>query len=258
MRRLLKILLVLMPAPALADDGFEAALALYTDGKFYEAADLAETLGTVDGDALAARALLAEAAYRAKGAEADTALARALEISERAVDAQPDHFEALLQRVIALGYKSRQMGNWPAHNAGLGHETKALIERAIAADPNQAWGWVVRGGWNAEVLDGGGLIARMIYGVSRDAVVTSYERAIAIDPENPILYVEYARALLRLSIRRNLEEAQRYLETANALTPRDALEGLIQQQGERIRSALALGDRKEIKHVFRATDPFSQ
>ncbi|MFN3233246.1 MAG: hypothetical protein ACE363_13975 [Alphaproteobacteria bacterium] len=256
-RRLLYILVLMTPVSAVAQS-FEDALNLYTEGNFYAAADMAEALETVDGDALAARALLAEAAYQAEGADADAALARALDISERAVAANPSHFEALLQRVIALGYKSRQMGSWPAHNAGLGHETRDLIERAIAADPNQAWGWVVKGGWTAEVLDGGGLVARMIYGVSRKAVDESYERAIALDPHNPILHIEYARALLRLSIRRHMADAAQLLERAHALTARDALERLIKQQGETLRTALKSGDRKRIKQVFRATDPFAK
>ena len=219
MRRLLHAALVLLAGPALAEDGFETAHALYVSGDFYAAADAAEALGSADGDALAARALLAEAAYRATGAEADAALERALAVSAAALEKDQNHFESLLQRVIALGYKSRKMGSWPAHNAGLGRQTQRLIERALAADPNQAWGWIVRGGWNAEVLDGGGLFGRMLYGVSRDAVRESYEKAISLAPGNPVLYVEYARALLRLSIRKNMAEALRYLETADRLAP---------------------------------------
>jgi len=256
MRWRLLTLLLLVAGPARAENGLDHALNLFKQGDFVAAADAAEILGTADGDALAARALLAEGAYRARGEVAETLLDRALADSAAALEKDPYHFEALLQRVIALGYDARRMGIWRAHDAGVGKQTKKLIDRALSVDDRQPWGWVVLGGWNAEVLADGGLFGRLLYGVSEDAAIESYEKAVAIAPDDPVLRVEFARALLRLGIRSHGDDARQQLETASTLPARNAFEALLKEQGAELLAALKTDNRKEIKRVFRATDPY--
>lgn len=255
-RGLICALLAFWPASAFADP-MAGALARYKAGAFVLAADYAGKLETSPGSALAARALLVEAAHQATGERAAALLDKALGYTADAIARDPRNVEAMLYRVIGLGYLSRKAGNFEAHSAGWGKEAKALWERAELLDPDDAWVHAVKCGWHAEVADeAGSILASLVYGASPKRAIAACQHAVQLAPNDPVVRVEFARSMLRLSIRKYGKEASHQLRLAKNLPTRDVFQKLIVAQGEALLQALETGDRKEVRRVFVEVDAF--
>lgn len=251
-------MLVFWPLTVLAETQGQA-LSFYRSGAFIRAADLAGSLQTGSGSALAARALLVEAAHRATGERASALLDQALAYTEDALQRDPRNVEAMLYRVIGLGYLSRKAGNFAAHKAGWGKEAKALWERAESLDPDDAWVHAVKCGWHAEVADeAGSILASFVYGASRKRAMEACRRAVQLAPNDPVVRVEFARTMLRLSIRKYADEARHQLRLGLILEPQDIFQQLIIAQGQALLAAIETGDRKEIRRVFIEKDAFRE
>lgn len=247
---------LLWQSPARAG-ALEEARQLYADGAFLEAAERAGAEAGVEAATLAAKALLAAAAHRAEGEEARGLLDRALAQTETALTRDPGHVEAMLHRVIGIGYLSRAEGKLKAHSAGWGSESKLLWERAEALEPDSPWVYAVKGGWHAEVaVEAGSILASVFYGASKRRAIRAFDRAIALAPDNPVIRVEYARTLMRLSLRKHSEKARMHLTLARGLQPSDAFEGLVLAQGQALLAAIETGERKEMRRVFGELDAF--
>lgn len=240
-------------------DPMAGALARYRAGAFVQAANYAGQLETGPASALAARALLVEAAHRATGERAAALLEEALGYTADALKRDPRNIEAMLYRVIGLGYRSRKAGNFEAHRAGWGKEAKALWERAELLDPEDAWVHAVKCGWHAEVADeAGSILASIVYGASPKRAIEACRRAVQLAPNDPVVRVEFARSMLRLSIRKYAEEASHQLRVATTLQARDIFQQLIVAQGRALLEALETGDRKEVRRVFIEVDAFRE
>lgn len=258
LRRPLSCLVValLWSSPVFAEP-LDEARQLYVDGAFAPAAERAAAEDSAEAATLAARALLAAAAHRAEGDEARGLLDRALLQTDAALERDPDHVEAMLHRVIAIGYLSRAEGKMKAHRAGWGNEAKALWARAEVLEPENPWVHAVKGGWHAEVADeAGSILARVFYGASKRRAIEAFERAVALAPENPFLRVEFARTLMRLSLRKYSAKAHEQLSLAFEMIPADAFESLIVAQGRALLAAIETGKRKEMRRVFDDLDAF--
>lgn len=253
---LLCALLVFAPWSVNADP-LAGGLARYRAGAFIQAADYASQLETAPGSALAARALLVEAAHRATGERAAALLDKALGYTADALERDPRNVEAMLYRVIGLGYLSRKAGNLEAHSAGWGKEAKALWERAELLEPDDAWVHAVKCGWHAEVADeAGSILASFVYGASGKRAIEACQRAVQLAPNDPVVRVEFARSMLRLSIRKYADEASHQLRLGVQLKPQDMFQRLIIAQGRALLTALQAGDRKEVRRVFIELDAF--
>ncbi|RMF08371.1 MAG: hypothetical protein D6763_10150 [Alphaproteobacteria bacterium] len=199
---------------------------------------MAQTLASADGDALAARALLLQAAYLAPEGEDRDLLARGKAAAERALERDGTHVEAMLYLVIALGYEARLEKPMAAHEAGYAREAKQLLKKAQSIDPDNPWVWATWGGWHAEIArSAGGFFASLFYGASSARARKAFERAIKLDPDNPAIRVEYAKVLLQMN-RKYRDEAGGVLTAALSLPARNAFEALIQDQGRRLLAAL--------------------
>lgn len=240
-------------------DAFPRALALYGSGAFVEAAELAEREESAEGLTLAARAMLAFAAYRAPQEERQAALAKGESLARRALEKNPDYVEALLNLSIALGYRSRMEGPMKAHVAGHGSEAQGLIAKAIEREPNSAWAHAADGGWNAEVVRrGGGLLASLIYGASKKKAFRAFETAVSLSPEISVIRLEFAKALLRVGSKAQEDVARDHLEAALSRAPVDAMEGIAQEQARRLLEALDSGDKEQLENTLVAITPFEE
>lgn len=253
------LLLWLICATPVWADGFSQAENAYRDGRFAVAAQLGENLGTAAGDALAARAHLVLAAYLAPPEDRLRHLADAEAAVRRALIRDPDHVEAMLHLVIAMGYKARGLSPLKAHRAGLGREAKTLIAWAEALAPNDPWVHAIKGGWQGEIIaTAGGLLGRLFYGVSMAGFRASFQRAQELAPDNPAIKVEYAKLLLRIDAADHGGEAAALLRQAAALPPADAFQALLQEQGNRLLAAQAQGDPARLADLLLDMTPFAR
>ncbi|MDA5194610.1 tetratricopeptide repeat protein [Govanella unica] len=253
----LVVIFLLLPGLAGAAtlmDGENAFVA----GRFEEAITIGRGLGTADGDSLLARAALVEAAYLAPANQREPYLAEAEAAARQALVRDPDHVEAMLHLVIALGYRARIMGKMAAHRAGLGQEAKILLDRARALKPDDPWVWAVRGGWNGEIAATGGMFGKLLYGATAEEADADFAQAMRLDPADPVLPVEYAKMLLRLNTKAYGPRAQDLLIAESLSPPRTAFEHILADQGADLLRALQSGDRETLRLALKRAVPFSQ
>lgn len=259
MIRVLAILfLTLAPVATLAGDGgYKEALALYNAGQFEEAAKTATGLDTADGDALAARAYLVEAAYIAPEGEDEAYLARGKMMADRALARDPAHVEAMLHMVIALGYEARLGKPVDAHEAGYARRAKKLLKQAEALDPENPWVWATWGGWHAEIIrSAGSFLGGLFYGASKREAREAFDRAIDLAPDNPAIRIEYAKALVSMG-GKFLPEARDQLQIAADLRARNQFETLLKDQGARLLRALD-GGKHKTRETLDGMTPFAR
>lgn len=247
-----------IPTPVVAGGGDLAhAQTLYSEGAFLEAAETGARTGTATGLALAARAMLAYAAYGAPEAEKPARLEAAEALARRALEQDPNNVEAMLHLVIALGYRARLEGAVTAHFRHRGSEAAKLLKRALALAPASGWVFLTLGGWHAEVVASGGpVLARTLYGASLGQAIANFERALALLPDNPVARVEFAKALLRTRPKKYAARARTLLEEAQRLAPRDAFERRVAAVGEQILAALDSRSPKDVRALVKQLEPF--
>ena len=213
MLRLLALTLSMTLAVAQAADLPEAEDQL-AQGEWQSAAQIAETVGGVDGLNLAAKAY-------ALGASTDQApagtLDKALNAARSAVRLAPQNAMAHFQLAQALGRQAQQAGL--IGSAKLAGQVKAELLTAIRLNPNIPQPYAALGVWNAEISAKGALPA-LLLGASREEALKNFEQALRLDPLTMSYLVEYGRALLRMPGQALHARGLQQLQFALSLTPR--------------------------------------
>ena len=219
--------LVLLAADAGAQS-LEDARSAYAEGRFLEAAELAEALGTSDGYALAAQSLAIHAHYFATDDEWEGLVDRAIEMSDEAIRADSTNAEAHYQAAHAVGRYAQGIGAFTALRQGLAGRIRERLDAAIRLDPYLWEARLALGGWHADIA-AEGFIARRMYGGNRPAAVVLFEQALQMAPESRVVLYEYAIRLPDLDEENGEERAREMLDTAARLPIVDAYDGIIQE-----------------------------
>lgn len=216
-------------------------LQLYVQGRYDQAIDAALRENNATGFALAARSDLAAEMMREDPCL--ECLQRAAVYAHRAIAADPSKPEGHIYLAATLGYESRIIGNVAARFKGFARTAKNEIDAAIADDPRNAWAWAALGGWNVEIVRGGGrTLARWIYGASVEQGMTDFRKAFALDPANFVLHYQYALTLSGYDRERFRSEITTALQSASAGRPRTAYETFAQGRARALLTALNSGD----------------
>jgi hypothetical protein len=228
MKYLLLSLFVLFSSPAIAD--LDEARLAYDEGRWSEAAILAERVEGSDGFALASKALLAQLMVEPDLYNRSAASQRALELAELGYQLDRENPEARVQLAAAIGYRARYMGGFRVYVARLPQRGKRLLDDLLIENPNDPWVVGLLGAWHLEVARRGGSSGMRMLDASVDAGIGLMSNSIALDPYNPA-----PRYFLALSIIA-LEDSSRHLmaveqiEIVLDLEPRDAFEAGIQAE----------------------------
>ena len=216
-------------------------LSLYNEGRYDQAIASGLSEGDAAGFALAARAELAAEMMREHPCL--ECLERAASDARRAVAADPRRAEGHIYLAVTLGYEARIIGIIAARLKGYAKEAKDEIDAAIADDPRNAWAWAALGGWNVEVVHGGGrTLARWIYGATIETGMADFQRAFALDPSNFVLRYQAALTLAAYDRDRFRTEIAAELENSIAARPRTAYEVFAQARARALLAALSAGD----------------
>jgi hypothetical protein len=105
----------------------QSALAAYNDGKFIVAATVAESEGSPDALAFAARARIADAIMRDD--LCFDCLVKAEATAQSAIARDPKLAEGYVQLAIAIGFRGRLVSTFDAQSEGLAEKGRAAIER---------------------------------------------------------------------------------------------------------------------------------
>ena len=204
------------------------ARAAYGEGRFLEAAEHGEALGTSDGYALAARSLSIYAHYVASDEERKEIIDRAIGVAEEAVRADTANPEALYQAAHAYGRFAQHTGKVTVLRKGTMGKIRDLLEAAIALDPGFADAILALGGWHADIHDAGRM-ARWMYGGSREKAAELFEQALEMMPDSRVALYEYAVRLPELDKEGGSARAGALLAKAAALPELDVYDGFIQE-----------------------------
>ena len=204
----------------LAGQSMDDARAAYADGRFVEAADMAESIGTLDASILGARSLSVYAHYEATDEDWEAASRRAMRLGEEAIEADPSSAEAHFALAAAIGRYAQGKSAWTALREGLGGRIRNLLEATLELDPGHVGAMVALGCWHADVA-AEGRIARMVYGASRDEAVELFERAIALTPDYKDGLYQYGVRLPALDKDRGVARSREMLERAIDLPVHD-------------------------------------
>ncbi len=236
-------------ASARPAEGLAHAEHLFAAGRFAEAAEYAQSLDTAEGLMLAVRSRLA-LAYTRRPARSD-ACEETVALAERASKSRPDDAESLRLWAIAVGNLARNGSSLAALAGGYPEQTRDLIERARALEPDSGWSHAMLGAWHAAIVDRlGATMADTLYGASAEAAHAAFARAIELDPANPILHAEFGHALLQLG---DTVKARDELEAARRLPARDVMESVIQSHAVAALEALDDGDVASAKRILEPT-----
>lgn len=200
----------------------------FEEGRFLEAADLAEALETSGGYALAAQSLAVYGHYVAAEDDRKEFVERAMELGEEAVRADSTNPEAYYQSAHAVGRYAQNVGTFTALRRGLADKIRDLLEAALATNPDFAKAHMALGGWHAGIHRAG-RVARFVYRGNRENAVIHFERALELAPDSKIVLLEYARNLPELDRESGRERAGGLLSKAAELPARDALEEFVHQ-----------------------------
>lgn len=227
--RWLFVLLILVCSPAVhAED--EAHLIAFSEGRYSEAASIADALHTPDNLAFAARSLLAEAMSAEDFVPPPLLIDRAELLAREALQESPDHIEARLQLAIALSLKTRPMTTRETLRSGYGDEAKRLVEAVLEDDPSNIYAHGFLSVWHIEVRRRGGAIGASVLGASIKQGRRHYENAVALAAGDAAIHWQYARALAALNARKYRSEIADALEAALACPVETTLERVMQDR----------------------------
>ena len=219
---------LVLPAADAGAQSLDDARAAFAEGRFLEAAELAEALETSDGYALGAQSLAIHAHYFATEDEWEELVDRAIEMGDAAMLADSTNAEAHYQAAHALGRYAQGVGAITALRQGLAGSIRERLDAAIRLDPYLWEARLALGGWHADIA-AEGFIARRMYGGNRPAAVVLFEQALQMAPESRVVLFEYAARLPDLDEENGEERARDMLDRAAQLPIVDAYDGLIQE-----------------------------
>jgi len=245
--RYVLIALLVSAMPAFAED--QAHLNAFDEGRYEDAAAIAEKQPTPDALAFAARSLLAEAMSNSDY-EPPLSLLNAAETKARdALAIAPEHIEARLQLAIALSLKARPLSNREGMRTGYGKDAKSLADGVLEDDPENSYVHGFLAVWHLEVRRRGGSIGASVMGASVRKGREHYQRAIAIEPGDASLHWQYARALAALNSKKYKNEILEALNHAIECETDSTLENVMKERARILLTALETKSRKNAERV---------
>jgi len=164
----------------------------------------------------------------------------ALAYAERAVKLAPKESDPHLAVAICLGKLSPLLGNKEGIEAS--HKIKAEAEAAARLNPKDDFAWHLLGRWNQELAQIGGMtraVAMIVYGAlpsaSYDEAVKCFQKAIALNPNRLLHYVELGRAY---AVMGRKEEARKFIEKGLAMANRDRDDPETKERGRKTLQSL--------------------
>ena len=219
---------------ATADDIF----ALYAKGDYEQAAQAGEESHSAAGLAIAARAVLADEVLREQPCL--PCLERAEKLARGAIAADPHLSYAHIWLAVALGYQARIIGMVRARLKDFPAQSRAALDEAVGDDPKNAYAVSALGGWNIEIVRGGGAtMARFLYGATESEALSLFDRAVKLAPGNVAVRYQIALSLAGFDAEKYHARITAELKAAIADTPETAYEKKMQGRAEELLGLVA-------------------
>ena len=222
----------------------------FVKGGYEAAIEAGEAQGDAAGYALAARAALAEATLRDRPCL--ECLHHARDLARHAIMEDADYAEGHIEFAAALGYEARLIGSFRARFGRFAEQAKDAIDTALRLTPDDPWALSAAGGWNIEVVrTGGSLLGRLLYGATFEKGVDLYRRALAADPGNQVISLQYALALTSYDFEGKRLEIMAVLDATAREDPRDAYSGVMKARAAELLDLLMRDKRDDYRALAR-------
>lgn len=151
----------------------------------------------------------------------------AAERAEALAAAAPNYANAYYFKAFALGRYSQCISIGKALAQGLGGKIREALDRALKLEPKHADAHLALGLYHAEIIDKvGSMVGGLTYGAKASSGVELLEKAIKLNPESPVVRLEYGNALgMMFGAKREKDIVKAYTE-ASEMSPADATEAL--------------------------------
>ena len=223
-----------------APDG--EAFALFEQGQYQAAAEQAAGMGGAENQALAARALNAQAYLEGDDSDARKIANRALDHAEAAIEINPRLVEGRLQAAIALAQRGARMAPWRAFFMNIAQRARTSLDVALELDPGNAWALSSSAAWHLEVSRRGG---EGRFGSDPEFGHNQFIAAHDTDPENLVIAYECALRLIAYDREEWRAEGLHMLQLAIAASPGNAFDEAVQMRAREFQAAITLGRKAE-------------
>jgi hypothetical protein len=228
-----------------ADD----ALSLYRAGRYEQAIAAASSENTAPGLALAARAALAEAMLQTPCLEC---LKRAEGFARKAIAMDSGLPAAHVYLAVSLGYQARIVGLIRARLGAYPEQARQNLDAALAKDSKNEWALAALGGWNIEIVRGGGtVLAKWLYGASVKTGLDDFAAAFKAAPDNLVLRYQYALSLGGFDLAAYRGEVSDALTRAAGGAASTAYEQVAQARARELLATLKRDDREAFDRLVR-------
>ncbi|MCY3672472.1 MAG: hypothetical protein OXH14_15545 [Alphaproteobacteria bacterium] len=229
--------LTAVPAAAGPLDGARAA---WSEGRFLEAADMAEETGGPEGLAFAAESLVLQASYLAAEQDRPALFERALALAMRAVEAAPDEAYAHIAAARVMGRHGQTLSTSEASDRGYAGKIRDSLERALELKPASVKAMTGLAIWHARVVEvAGSFLARITYGAREKSVHELFGRVFEAAPGEKVPLFEYARALRMLD--GDMDRARDLLRQAMALPAKNAYQRIVDERAAKLLAEIEAG-----------------
>jgi hypothetical protein len=233
--------LVLMTVPAAAAPGDGPLYALYAGGHYEEAMREGAAARNATGYAIAARAALAEAVLR--DTPCMSCLKRGEDFARRAVAADPGLADGQIWLAVALGYETRIDGLVMGRLHDAPAQSKAALDAALKSEPQNPYGVAALGGWNIEVVRGGGApLAKFFYDATEAQALQMFDQAAHLAPGNVAVRYQIALSLAGFDPDKYRARIDSELTAALRDAPATVYEKAIQSRAADLQALLRHGD----------------
>ena len=229
-RRVAFLVCLTIATSAMSDQSIKAAHTAYAEGRFIEAAELAEALETSEGYALAAKSLAVYTYHIAEDGKKQTLFDRAVLLAEEAIRLDATNPNAHIQLAHVMGRYAQTVGTLEAVSKGYPKRVRKALENTLRLNPEIADAHLSLATWHTEAVISGGFMAKVLYGASKKDALTHYEKALKLAPGEKVTLVEYAFGLLLLNDTANRNQARNLLIHAIKLPSKDAHDRIFHQK----------------------------
>lgn len=224
----------------------QEAQVAYDEGRYLDAAAIAEDAGGAKGFTFAASSVITHFVYYADKGERTELYQRALQLTERSLEIDSKNSRTHYELARAVGEYALTIGRIRAMSEGVAERIKEHLEIALSAGANSAMVHHGMGRWHAHLIEKiGPFLAGSLFGAKKKEAVFHLDRALELDPQGIDIMYGSAIGFLTLDKREYRDKAKGLLKNVINIPARHAYQTIIHQRAMQLMKELNASDDQD-------------